>query len=51
LVVAGPGRAAIAIGLALYDLLAWTPRLERHRRLAAAEVRRLEPEIRGWRYV
>ena len=46
-----PGPAAIAIGLALYDLLAWTPRLERHRRLAAAEVRRLEPEIRGWRYV
>jgi glycerol-3-phosphate dehydrogenase len=42
-----PGPSAIAVGLALYDLMAWTPRLERHRRLAAAEVRRLEPEIQA----
>src|SRR5271170_5090999 len=28
-----PGRLALSIGLTLYDLMAWTPRQERHHRL------------------
>jgi glycerol-3-phosphate dehydrogenase len=42
-----PGRHAIALGLALYDLMAWTPRAERHRRLTAAQVKLLEPGLRA----
>ena len=42
-----PGRHVIALGLALYDLMAWTPRAERHRRLTAAQVKLLEPGLRA----
>lgn len=42
-----PGRHAITLALALYDLMAWTPRAERHRRLTAAQVKRLEPGLRA----
>jgi len=40
-----PGRVALSIGLALYDLMAWTPRQERHRRFSAAHLRELEPGL------
>jgi glycerol-3-phosphate dehydrogenase len=41
-----PGRLAILLGLALYDLMAWTPRAERHRRFSAEQTRTLEPDLR-----
>lgn len=41
-----PGRLALSFGLALYDLMAWTPRAERHRRLSANHLKRIEPSLR-----
>lgn len=40
-----PGRVAIRTGLALYDLMALTPRAERHRGLWASEVLALQPGL------
>lgn len=42
-----PGRFAVLTGLKLYDLMAWTPRAERHRRLSNTAVQALEPALTG----
>src|SRR5271170_2126331 len=42
-----PGRLAVTAGLMLYDLLAWTPPAERHRRLGSGAVRAIEPGLAG----
>lgn len=42
----GLGRIALGAGLLLYDLLARSPRAERHRNLSAAEVSAIEPALR-----
>jgi len=41
-----PGRRAITLALALYDLMAWTPRAERHQWSTAAQIQLLEPGLR-----
>lgn len=41
----GMGRFTMAIGLSLYDILAWTPRARRHRSISAARVLELEPAL------
>ncbi len=43
----GASGLAVAAGLTVYDLLARTPRNERHRRLDAPGVREVEPEMRS----
>ncbi len=40
-----PGRLAVLVGLNLYDLMAWTPRIERHRRLTPSAVHAREPAL------
>jgi glycerol-3-phosphate dehydrogenase len=40
-----PGRLAVSAGLLLYDLFAWTPRVERHRRLSTEVVQAMEPGL------
>ena len=40
-----PGRLAVSAGLVLYDLFAWTPRTERHRRLSSDAVKAMEPGL------
>ncbi len=40
-----PGRFAVLAGLSLYDLMAWTPRAERHRRLSTRQVHSIEPNL------
>jgi glycerol-3-phosphate dehydrogenase len=41
-----PGRLAISAGLIFYDLFARIPRGDRHRRLGAAAVTKLEPSLK-----
>jgi glycerol-3-phosphate dehydrogenase len=41
-----PGRLAIAAGLTLYDIMALTPKAERHHLLSTARVHELEPGLR-----
>jgi glycerol-3-phosphate dehydrogenase len=43
----GPGRLALGAGLWLYDLLARTPRTERHRRFGRAATLAAEPMLRA----
>ena len=40
-----PGRLAVSAGLVLYDLFAWTPRAERHRRLGSKAMLAMEPVL------
>ena len=41
----GVGRFALSAGLMLYDIFAWTPAPEHHRRLTSAAVHQLEPAL------
>ena len=41
-----PGRLAILAGLTLYDIMALTPKAERHHRLSASRVQEIEPGLR-----
>lgn len=41
-----PGRIAITAGLMLYDVMALTPRAERHHLLSASRVHQIEPGLR-----
>jgi glycerol-3-phosphate dehydrogenase len=40
-----PGRFSVCAGLVLYDLLAWLPAADRHRRVSAGDVREREPAL------